>query len=83
MFSAICWCIWRHRNDLCFLTGTHIKANRHLILLIISLIQYWAGKIHDNVKQALNRWMPQEMDHIPLQAWNPENLHVIPMDATE
>jgi hypothetical protein len=66
-----------------FLTGTQIKTNRNLILLIISFIHYWAGNIQDTVKQALNKWMPKEMEHIPLQTWDPENVQVIPIDAAE
>jgi hypothetical protein len=81
VFSAICWCVWKHRNDLCFVTGTQIKSNRNLILLIISIIYYWTGNIKDDVKQALAKWMPKEMDNIPLQTWNPGTLKVVPMDS--
>lgn len=42
VFSSICWTIWKHRNEMCFQNAT-LKSGRQLILLIVSLLEYWLG----------------------------------------
>lgn len=39
VYSAICWTIWKYRNDIIFRHSTP-KSARNIILLIISLVEY-------------------------------------------
>lgn len=36
---------------------------------------YWtgAGEVDTGTQQARAAWLPKNMDHIPLQEWNPAN----------
>lgn len=74
VFSAICWTIWKHKNELCF-TNTQPKSGRNIIFLIISLLQYWLGnkKIKVQTKEQAQEWMPDEdaLEAIPLRVWLP------------
>jgi hypothetical protein len=40
--SAICWCVWKTRNSVCFDNHT-IPTIRNMIFLICSLLDYWTG----------------------------------------
>lgn len=55
----------KHRNDVCFNNNT-IKIARSLILLIKSLVLYWACYIKKKVKTAVGEWLPVIDDAIPL-----------------
>lgn len=39
VFSATCWTLWKHRNEVCF-QGIQPKSARTLICLIMSLVLY-------------------------------------------
>jgi hypothetical protein len=67
---AICWLIWTLRNNVTFHIVSGI-TNRNLIILIYSLIQYWAGNFSLEVKRMLKFWMSESLDMIPLQALPP------------
>lgn len=70
IFSAVCWTIWKHRNEVCF-NNSPPKTARALIYLIISLVVYWTGhkKTKPSLKTAARGWMPTDemMDAIPLR----------------
>lgn len=71
MFSALCWTVWKLRNDSCF-NNVPNKTFRTIILLIISLLTYWAGIIKRSVRDIIQTdWMPEDVDMIPLQVWDP------------
>ena len=69
VFSAMCWTIWKHRNKICFQLY-NIKSNKSLILLIVSLVEYWTGNTKQQVKEAVVEWMPAALDIIPLRTWD-------------
>ena len=71
VYSAICWTIWKHRNELCFNSGK-VKSVRQMILLIISLVTYWTGQVNQQVKDSTALWLPVNLDAIPLAVWSPE-----------
>ena len=64
--SAVCWTTWKHRNEVCF-NGTQVKNTRTLIFLILSLFQYWSGKIKGQIGEAAQEWLPSDIDSIPIQ----------------
>ena len=70
IFSAICWTLWKHRNAIIF-QDTSIKTIRSIILLIISLFQYWSGSLSKKVKQVADEWLPLDIEAIPLRVWDP------------
>lgn len=72
MFCALCWTIWKLRNEYCFQHGPK-KTFRTIILLIISLITYWTGIVKRQLRELVQAdWLPQELDAIPLQVWDPD-----------
>ena len=81
VFSAICWTIWKHRNDLCF-NKVPIKTGRNLIFLIISLLHYWLGvkKTSQQTQVEAYSWMPTEemLEDIPLRIWVPGDDQLVP-----
>ena len=72
VFSAVCWTIWKHRNELCFASGKR-KTTRQIILLIISLVHYWAGQVKPQVQECMSLWLPVDTDAIPLASWHPDD----------
>lgn len=70
VFSAICWTIWKHRNELCFESGKK-KTTRQIILLIISLVHYWTGQVKPRVQECMSLWLPVDTEAIPLARWHP------------
>jgi len=73
IYSALCWTIWKHRNDMCF-NQSPPKNARSIIFLIISLLEYWTGNTTMQVKEATSLWITDNMDAITLQ--------IIPPDAS-
>ena len=71
VFSAVCWTLWKYRNDLCFAQGKE-KTVRQIILLIISLVHYWSRKVKKSVSEATARWLPDDLDVLPLSTWHPD-----------
>ena len=81
VFSAVCWTIWKHRNELCFESGKQ-KTIRQIILLIISLVHYWTGQVKPQVQESMSLWMPVDIDAIPLASWHPDDDVVDQNDGT-
>jgi hypothetical protein len=63
---AVCWSIWTLCNKISFQNGSSV-TNRNLIILICSLVNYWAGNFSVGVavKNKLKFWLPDSMDMIP------------------
>lgn len=40
----------------------------------MSLISYWTGEVNQDVKEAAQLWIPQELDVIPLQILDSEDV---------
>ena len=76
--SALCWTIWKYRNELCFNTG-NAKTPKQIILLKISLVSYWTGTVKEPVKICTSLWLPSVLDEIPLASWHPddEDTHLV------
>ena len=71
MFSALCWTIWKIRNESCF-HHTKQKSFRSIVLMVVSLINYWTGAIKKHSRElVVAEWMPQEIETVPLQIWDP------------
>ena len=70
IFSATCWTLWKHRNEICF-QQLHPKSAKSIIYLIISLLLYWIGgkKTKKTVQDEARNWIPNEevIDAIPLR----------------
>lgn len=71
--SAVCWTLWKLRNEMCFTNGKK-KTHRQILFLIISLVQYWSGSVKETVKDSIALWMPVNMDAVPLASWHPDDL---------
>lgn len=69
MMSALCWSVWNHINELCFLKTTSIKSNRNIVLLIRSTIFYWLGAVTDQVKEEMAECMVEDTYCIPLDVF--------------
>lgn len=86
VFSAMCWTLLKHRNEVCFNNST-IKTARNIIFLIISLVMYWAGhkKFKQTTQEAAQDWLPSEdvMDAIPLRVILPGAEDSIPFQMIE
>lgn len=61
LVSAVCWTIWRYRNELYFETGKP-KSVKQIILLIISLVHYWAGAMKEQVQTSRALWLLVNLD---------------------
>ena len=61
VLSALCWTIWKHRDELCF-QNAHLKTGQNIIFLIISLLKYWLGakKTKQQIREGAQVWMPTE-----------------------
>jgi hypothetical protein len=71
MFSALCWTIWKIRNESCF-QHTKQKSFRSIVLMVVSLINYWTGAIKKHLREmVVADWIPQEIETVPLQIWDP------------
>ena len=64
--SAVCWTIWKHRNERCF-DHYQVKTVRSVIFLIKSLLCYWAGNTSAAVKKEVDAWMPILEDANPFK----------------
>ena len=73
VFSAVCWVIWKTRNDCTFRSVT-IPSIRNMILLTCSLVHWWTGLARGEVQKLVNRWLPLDFDVIPLQVVQPQLL---------
>ena len=64
VFSAFCWTIWKIRNDACF---QHInnKTFRTIVLMIVALVNYWAGMLKRQAREIVLRWMPTNIQARP------------------
>lgn len=86
VFSAICWTIWKHRNELCF-QNAQPKSGRNIIFLTISLLHYWLGnkKTKEKTKEEVHKWMPDEetLETIPLRVWLPGDDQLIVYQSTD
>ena len=81
VLSALCWTIWKHRNEICF---QHVqpKTGRTLIFLIISLIKYWLGskRVDQATQMATQGWLPTDamLELIPIRVWVPGDDQLLP-----
>ena len=75
--SAICWCVWKCRNTLCF-EDKPFPSIRHITLLTCSMLDYWTGNKRCKVKQLLAQWVPADLDMIPLQTLSPSPIGLLP-----
>lgn len=68
--SAVCWTLWKHRNERCF-DHCHVKTARSIIFLIKSLLCYWAGNTSEVVQMEVGAWLPILEDATPLNQFLP------------
>lgn len=89
VFSATCWTLWKHRNEICF-HNIAPKTARTLIYLIISLVLYWTGhsKFKKKIQDQIFEWLPQVaiLEEIPLRViWPGDDesvsFHMVQADA--
>jgi hypothetical protein len=70
ILSAVCWSLWKCRNDIVF-NDKHVGSNRNLLIVICSLLHYWSGLGKKDVQGLMKQWMPEDLNMIPLQALPP------------
>jgi hypothetical protein len=70
MLSGLCWSIWKLKNSIIF-KQSHIPSIRNMLILICSLIDYWAGMMDEVVKRQLKKWLSVSLEMIPLQVLEP------------
>lgn len=73
---AVCWILWKSRNDVCF-NDCAPKTATTLIFLIKSLLNYWIGKMKKTTADAVKSWMLVIEDAIPLNVI-PPNMELVP-----
>lgn len=64
--SAVVWCIWKQRNELCFCNSI-VHSDRNVILTIVSIVIYWTGQLKVEMQGAVNEWLSKDMNDVPLQ----------------
>lgn len=69
VFSALSWTIWKIRNDICF-NNASLPTGRNTIILIISLVLYWTGNEVGQIDEAVQTWLPQSLENIPLRTFD-------------
>ena len=74
--SAVIWCIWKQRNDLCFLNSI-VHSCRNVVMNIISLALSWTGTQGEDVQTEVNAWLPQDLEEVPLQVAHMEDERLI------
>jgi len=52
--AAICWTVWKTRNNVCF-EGKRIKSPTEIICLIGSTLTYWTGLQKDAISAQLEQ----------------------------
>lgn len=62
---AVIWSVWKQRNDLCF-SNSIVHSCRKTIMHIISLVVSWTGTLGEDMQAAVNAWLPQDMDVVPI-----------------
>lgn len=87
IFSAVCWTLWKHRNEICFQQYPP-KQPKSILYLIISLLLYWSGgkKTKPAVQEEAHKWIPDEdiLDAVPLRMILPgdeESISYYPDDS--
>jgi hypothetical protein len=65
-FYAMCWSIWKHRNNIVFNSST-ITYIRNLICLIISLMNYSVGGFSIALVRKMKMWLLENLEVIRLQ----------------
>jgi zinc-binding in reverse transcriptase len=70
VLSAVCWSMWQCRNTIIF-KHKQCRSIRNLIILICSFLNYWSGLFKSEEQLLIKRWMPQDLDLIPLQCTPP------------
>jgi hypothetical protein len=63
---AMCWTLWKHRNIIVFKSSSHTSI-RNILCLIMTLVNYWAGRFSIALVRRMKQWMPENFDMIPLQ----------------
>lgn len=70
VLSAFAWTIWNSRNNVCF-NHAAIENVRYLVTRIVHLVSYWTGDLDGTDSPGRADWLPQNMEDIPPQEWNP------------
>lgn len=73
IISAVCWTIWKHKNDICF-NLVPSKQPRHIIFLILSLVvKYWSGHVRQQIWEETAIWLSVNTDEIPINNYHLDN----------
>jgi hypothetical protein len=76
VFSVLCWTLWKHCNEKIF-NQTPTKSTKSLILLIISVCEYWTGNMDRSIRAATAEWLLEELNIIPLRVWDPNDNQLV------
>lgn len=80
--SAVIWCIWKQRNDLCF-HHSIVYSCRKVILTIVSIAIYWTGQLKAELQDRVNEWLPQDLDEVPTQIVHNGDANVLAWTLTD
>ena len=72
----MCWTLWKVRNE-SSINHKEVPTIRNIILLIISLVEYWTGHVTKKVKEATFDWLPTTVEAIPLRSWDPNDTQMV------
>jgi zinc-binding in reverse transcriptase len=70
VLSAVCWSMWKYRNNIIF-KDKQGNTIRNLIILICSSLNYGSGLFKREEQVLIKNWMLQDLDMIPLQCISP------------
>ena len=54
-----------------------VHSCRTVILNIVSLVIYWTGTMKEELQEAVNAWLPQDLDVVPLEVVQPNAAQMI------
>lgn len=74
--------IWKQRYEICFQSSTR-KRVISIILLIISVFEYWTGHIDKRIKEGAEEWLPEDINAIPLRVWDPSDNQLVVYQGAE
>lgn len=68
--TVVRWTRCKMRKESYF-SHTPLKSIRQMILMIYALAQYQVGNMEEELKSQIFRWLPAELDMIPIQCLSP------------
>ena len=52
-------------------------------MLILSVFEYWLGRVENKIKTATYDFLPANLDAIPLRAWDPNDNQLVSYQGSD